>query len=74
MVIPHPHFKLSCFSEACSIQLDDIVIITGGSGSESRVQVYNLSGSVSRLQDLLTGRWNHACGHYVHQEKIVRNQ
>ena len=56
---------------ACSIQLEDTVIVTGGSWSLTRVQEYNLQGSVARLPDLNTGRYGHACGYYVHNGKIV---
>ena len=62
--------------QACAIQMTDTVIITGGwhSSSRSRVQEYNLQGSVARLPDLNTGRFNHACGHYVHQGQIVSTE
>ena len=64
--------------------MTDSVIITGGttvgynygwpsnySASHSRVQEYNLQGSVARLPDLNTARQQHACGHYVHNGQIV---
>ena len=56
---------------ACSIQLADTVIVTGGSWSLTRVQEYNLQGSVARLPDLNTGRHGHACGHYTHNGQMV---
>ena len=56
---------------ACSIQLEDTVIVTGGKYSLTRVQEYNLQGSVARLPDLNTGRYYHACGHYVHDDKQI---
>ena len=37
----------------------------------SRVQEYNLYGSVARLPDLNTGRDWHSCGHYVHNGQMV---
>ena len=56
---------------ACAIQLEDMVIMTGGHGSETRVQSYDLSGPLARLPDLRSGRINHGCGHYVHNGKLV---
>ena len=63
----HYHY---IYSRACAIQMTDSVILTGGL-SRSRVQEYNLQGSVARLPDLNIGRQSHACGHYVHQGKMV---
>ena len=57
--------------------MTDTVILTGGLLSYNRVQEYNLQGSVARLPDLntgYTGRWNHACGHYVHNGQIVSTE
>ena len=56
---------------ACSIQLEDTVIVTGGYPAITRVQEYNLQGSVARLPDLNTGRYDHACGHYTHNGQMV---
>ena len=58
--------------------MTDSVIITGDIGYtpsyKRSVQEYNLQGSVSKLPDLTTGRWHHACGHYVHQGEIVSTE
>ena len=51
--------------------MTDSVIHTGGLHSRSRVQEYNLQGSVARLPDLNTGRYYHACGHYVNDDKQI---
>ena len=51
--------------------MTDTVILTGGRYSYSRVQEYNLQGSVARLPDLNTGRFYHACGHYTHNGQMV---
>ena len=64
------------FRTACSNQLENSVIVTGGytrstDASHGRVQEYNLQGSVARLPDLNTARRNHACGHYVHRGQAV---
>ena len=62
------------YRKACAIQLTDTVILTGGESSFSRVQEYNLQGSVARLPDLNTGRYSHACGHYTHNGQMVSTQ
>ena len=53
------------FSAACTIQLEDKVIITGGECTATIVSVYNMEGWVENLPDLNTGRQDHGCGHYV---------
>ena len=63
------------FSEACAIELQDRVVVTGGrSGSSdyygnynsiARVQEYTLSGPQEQLPDLQTPRLDHACAHYL---------
>ena len=69
-------FTILILRQACSIQLENSVIVTGGHTrstdvSHGRVQEYNLQGSVARLPDLNTGRRNHACGHYIHNGQTV---
>ena len=63
--------RILCCRGACSIQLEESVIITGGQYSRNRVEQYNLAGSMGRLPDLNTGRENHACGHYLHNGEVV---
>ena len=53
------------FSFACTIQLDEQVILTGGNYDEKRVDVYNMDGWVKGLPRLGTGRYKHGCGHYI---------
>ena len=63
-----------CCRWACSIQLEESVIITGGYSSSNvrnRVQQYNLAGSMGRLPDLRTGRRLHACGQYLDDGEVV---
>ena len=64
-----------CCRLACSIQLKESVIITGGFNISAeplkRVQQYNLTGSMGRLPDMSTARSGHACGHYIQNEKVV---
>ena len=64
-------------SEACAIELEDWVVVTGGHGPSSYtryVKLYNISGFVLDLPDLNQGRWDHGCGHYLdNNNEIVRN-
>ena len=61
---------------ACSIQLEDKVILTGGvhdSSAMTKVTVYNSGGFVEDKPPLNTGRYYHGCGHYVNSDnKMVR--
>ena len=51
--------------------MEESVIITGGWYSRNRVEQYNLAGSMGRLPDLRTGRYWHACGHYLQDGEVV---
>ena len=68
------------FSRACAIGLRDTVVVTGGTLSNgvvwrpgARVQVYSLDGAQERLPDMNTARDEHACGHYVKDDKMVNH-
>jgi len=53
--------------EACAIQFDDYVIITGGTNSLGIVSKYTDNGFVEDLPNLLSGRYGHGCGHYTNE-------
>ena len=53
--------------EACAIQFDDYVIITGGTNSLDIVSKYTDTGFVEDLPNLLSGRYGHGCGHYTNE-------
>ena len=55
----------SCFSEACAIELDDKVIVTGGVHNSLTVSVYNSAGWVEDLPNMQQGRFDHGCGHFI---------
>ena len=57
-------------SSACSIELSDRVVVTGYGGSYSYDQatVYTEAGWLEDLPRLLTGRYYHACGHFVNED------
>ena len=53
------------FSLACSIELEDMVVVTGGCCAINRVMAYNNDGPMYRMPDMPTAREKHACSHYV---------
>ena len=62
-------------NEACTIELTDQVIVTGGWGSDpannyrsNQATVYNEQGWVEDLPSLNTARSGHGCGHFVNTE------
>ena len=58
---------------ACSIELKEMVILTGGT-KENKVTVYNNKGFVEDWPELKTGRFNHGCGHFINTDnKVVRH-
>ena len=63
------------FSAACSIELEDMVVVTGGQqlngATMSTAQVYTTSGKGEKLPDFNTPRMLHACGHYLKDDKVV---
>ena len=71
------HLKVlyvDCFRYACSIELKEMVILTGGANTMSRVTVYNNEGFVEDWPELNMGRYEHGCGHYVNTDsKVVRH-
>merc|ERR1719450_1002130 len=63
------HFSLKYSTDrACSIQLEETVVITGGFYTKSSVSIYSEDGWVEDLPNLLTGRYHHSCGHYVNND------
>ena len=63
------------YRQACSIELDDKVIITGGWKSGGlgieTVAVYDANGFVEYLPDLRFGRLQHGCGHYINSNNEI---
>ena len=59
--------------EACSIELEDQVIVTGGEFTRTRVDVYNMEGWVMELPELNPGRRNHGFGHYINSNNKMVN-
>ena len=44
------------------------MVITGGYYTRSTVSIYSVDGWVEDLPDLLRGRYDHGCGHYVNND------
>ena len=60
-------------SRACGIDLGASYVVTGGQYSYSgqRVIQYSLTGEVTELPDLNTGRYDHACSQFVNTEGVM---
>ena len=67
-------------SDACSIELEDRVVVTGGSytpassdrpHAHGRVAVYSAGGGAEEWPGLATPRLQHGCGHYVSGDSRV---
>lgn len=58
-------------SQHCAIEEEDAVILTGGYNGRSvgRVEVtkYDEDGKATNMPDLITGRYNHACGKFTNR-------
>ena len=56
-------------SDACAIELEDTVVVTGGWISSdtigATVWVYTISGHQEQLPDMMTPRKSHACAHFM---------
>ena len=55
---------------ACGIDLGTSYVVTGGD-SHKRVTQYSLTGEVTELPDLNTGRKDHACSSFVNAEGVT---
>ena len=64
---------ISHIRSACSIELEELVILTGGEDTLTKVTVYNKDGFLADWPGLQTGRHSHGCGHFVNSDnKVVR--
>ena len=66
------------FSFACAIELEEMVVVTGGAlgaavggAISGRVAVYNENGHKEQFPDLRTPRSSHGCAHFVNSQKRV---
>ena len=69
-------FLFNVIRQACSIQFEDQVIITGGQNTTMNkglktVSVYNDDGWIQDLAPMQRGRYGHSCGHYSSDDDIV---
>jgi len=58
-------------ARACGIDLGTSYVVTGGWISWQRVTQYSLTGEVTELPDLITGRYYHACSKFVNSEGVT---
>ena len=54
--------------------MEDTVVLTGGLDTKTQVSVYNSEGWVEDWPELQTGRYSHACGHFVNMDNQVVRQ
>ena len=62
------------YRNACGIEFEDQVIVTGGWNIFNTVSIYNDDGWVKNLASLNTGRYNHACSHFTSDNDLVTRQ
>jgi len=53
---------------ACSIELPEMFILTGGSYTLTTVSRYSTSGWMEDLPELNEGRWGHGCGYFYNDD------
>ena len=58
---------------ACTIELDDLVVVTGGRYNPTRADVYDIDGWSKELPELINGRWSHGCGKYINTDDKMVN-
>ena len=62
---------VNIYSDACLIDEGDSFLLTGGSYTPTRTSRYSSDGWLQDLDDLNTGRRDHACGWYTVTEGII---
>ena len=62
-----------CYSAACSIDLGQSVVITGGYWTWKTVTEYKEDGTYKELPKLITGRWFHGCASYIDTDQNIVN-
>ena len=53
---------------ACSIELPEMFLLTGGYDTQTKVSQYFNSGWMEDLPELNVGRYNHGCGFYFNDD------
>ena len=56
------------YRNACSIQLEEVVIVTGGNEAMTQATAYNSDGFLADLPALNQGRRGHGCGHFINTD------
>ena len=56
------------FRDACSIELPEMFILTGGRYTLTTVSRYTTSGWMEDLPELNDGRYSHGCGYFYNDD------
>ena len=56
------------FSSACSIEMPEMFILTGGLDTLKTVSRYSTTGWMEDLPELNEGRWQHGCGFFYNDD------
>ena len=64
-------FNVAYDQDGCGIDLGTSYVVTGGKPLKQRVTQYSLTGEVTELPDLITGRQYHACSKFVNSEGVT---
>ena len=59
------------FRYHCAIETEEAVVLTGGPDSMFLVTQYNIEGEAEDLPNLITGRYNHACGEVARSDGSI---
>ena len=68
MILADMSIMLAVCREACTIDMGEYVVVTGGAATPRQVTAYRATGWEADLPSLGTGRRDHACGHYVNSD------
>ena len=56
------------YRNACSIQLEEVVIVTGGDVTPTQATAYNSDGFLADLPTFNVPRRGHGCGHFINTD------
>ena len=66
-----------CYRAACSIDMGQSVVITGGYNTKRTVTEYKEDGDHAEMPPLITGRYNHGCSSFMDSDnnmvRIISN-
>ena len=71
-MLSYAYLIMNSNRQACSIPLDDEVVLTGGVETLTTVSLYTTTGWVRDMPIMKTGRYNHGCTSYSTGGEQVR--